>query len=104
MSFPRKSTCADGSKFSQNIFSQVWCHPVKTGMKQGRLIRSWLTVIFIFLFLFNLNIYLFIICKYTVAVFRHLRKGCQISLREVVSHHVVAGILTQDLWKSSQCS
>ena len=47
---------------------------------------------------------LFIICKYTVAIFRHTRRGCQISLRVVVSHHVVAGIWTQDLRKSSQCS
>ena len=45
-----------------------------------------------------------IIYKYTVAVFRHTRRGRQISLRVVVSHHVVAGIWTQDLWKSSQCS
>jgi hypothetical protein len=33
-----------------------------------------------------------IICKYTVAVFRHTRRGCQISLQMVVSHHVFAGI------------
>jgi hypothetical protein len=38
------------------------------------------------------KIYLFIICKYTVAVFRHSGGGCQISLWMVVSHHVVAGI------------
>jgi hypothetical protein len=44
---------------------------------------------------------IFIICKYTVAVFRHSRRGSQISLWMVVSHHVVAGIWTQDLWKSS---
>jgi hypothetical protein len=31
-------------------------------------------------------------CKYTVAVFRHSRRGSQISLWMVVSHHVVAGI------------
>jgi hypothetical protein len=48
--------------------------------------------------------YLFIICKYTVAVFRHTRRGHQISLQMVVSHHVVAGIWTQNLRKSSQCS
>jgi hypothetical protein len=30
--------------------------------------------------------------KYTVADFRHTRRGCQISLRVVVSHHVVSGI------------
>jgi hypothetical protein len=46
-------------------------------------------------------IYLFI-CKYTVAVFRHSRRGSQISLQMVVSHHVVTGIWTQDLWKSSR--
>jgi hypothetical protein len=45
-----------------------------------------------FFFFFFLKIYLFIICKYTVAVFRHSRRGSQISLRMVVSHHVVAGI------------
>jgi glucan phosphoethanolaminetransferase (alkaline phosphatase superfamily) len=45
-----------------------------------------------FLFLFFLKIYLFIICKYTVAVFRHSRRGRQILLQMVVSHHVVAGI------------
>jgi hypothetical protein len=31
-----------------------------------------------------------IISKYTVAVFRHTRRGCQIPLQVVVSHHVVA--------------
>jgi hypothetical protein len=46
---------------------------------------------FSFLFLsFLFKIYLFIICKYTVAVFRHSRRGHQISLQMVVSHHVVA--------------
>jgi hypothetical protein len=36
-----------------------------------------------------LRFILFIICKYTVAVFR---QGNQVLLRMVVSHHVVAGI------------
>jgi hypothetical protein len=45
-----------------------------------------------------------IICKYTVAAFRHTRRGCQISLQMVVSHHVVVGIWTQDFQKSSLCS
>jgi hypothetical protein len=35
---------------------------------------------------------LIVISKYTVAVFKHTRRGHQISLRMVVSHHVVAGI------------
>jgi hypothetical protein len=43
------------------------------------------------LFLFFLFI-IYFICKYTVAVFRHTRRGSQMSLRMVVSHHVVAGI------------
>jgi len=47
-------------------------------------------VFFVFVFFF-LKIYLFIICKYTVVVFRYTRRGHQISLRVVVSHHVVAG-------------
>ena len=46
----------------------------------------------------------FIIQKYTVAVFRHARKGHQISLWVVMSHHVVAGIWTQELQKSNQSS
>ena len=36
--------------------------------------------------------FIFIICKYTVAVFRHSRRGSHISLWMVVGHHVVAGI------------
>jgi hypothetical protein len=44
------------------------------------------------IFFFLKKIYLFIICKYTVVVFRYTRRGHQISLRVVVSHHVVAGI------------
>jgi hypothetical protein len=59
---------------------------------------------FTFFIFFLRFIYLFLICKYTVAVFRHSRRGRQISLRMVVSHHVVAGNWTQYLWKSSQCS
>jgi len=36
------------------------------------------------------KIYLFIY-KYTVAVFRHTRRGHRIPLQMVVSHHVLAG-------------
>jgi hypothetical protein len=51
---------------------------------------------FFFLFFFVCYIYIYfkdlfiIICKYTV--FRCTTRGHQISLRMVVSHHVVAGI------------
>jgi hypothetical protein len=54
------------------------------------------------LFFFFKDLFI-IIHKFTVAVFRHPRRGHQISLWVVVSHHMVAGIWTQDLWKSSQC-
>jgi hypothetical protein len=50
---------------------------------------SWLAQPLSFFFL---KIYLLIICKYTVAVFRHTRRGSQVLLWMVVSHHVVAGI------------
>ena len=53
---------------------------------------------------FFLKIYLFIVCEYTVAVFRHTRRGHRIPLQMVVSHHVVAGNWIQDFWKNSQCS
>jgi hypothetical protein len=33
-----------------------------------------------------------IMSKYTVSIFRHTRRGCQILLRMVVNHHMVAGI------------
>jgi hypothetical protein len=56
---------------------------------------------FCFYLFFLKKIYLLTICKYTVAVFRHSRRGSQISLQMVVSHHVVAGIWTPDLRKSS---
>jgi hypothetical protein len=39
-----------------------------------------------------LKIYLSYKCEYTVVVFRHPRRGHQIPLQMVVSHHVVAGI------------
>jgi hypothetical protein len=52
-------------------------------------------------FFFFFKIYLLYV-KYTVAVFRRTRRGHRISLRVVVSHHVVAGIWTSDLRKSSR--
>jgi hypothetical protein len=57
-----------------------------------RLRTNELTSGFFFLRFIYFIIYLFIICKYTVAVFRRTRRGHQISLWVVVSHHVVAGI------------
>jgi hypothetical protein len=31
------------------------------------------------------------VCEYTVAVFRHTRRGANVPLQMVVSHHVAAG-------------
>jgi hypothetical protein len=39
----------------------------------------------------DLFIYLFYVYEYTIALFRHTRRGHQIPLQIVVSHHVVAG-------------
>jgi len=43
------------------------------------------------LLFFFFKSYLCYICEHTVAVLRHTRRGHQISLQMVVSHHVVAG-------------
>ena len=47
--------------------------------------------LFFFFFFKDLFTYL-LICKYTVAVVRHTKRGHQVPLQMVVSHHVVAGI------------
>jgi hypothetical protein len=47
-------------------------------------------ILFFFFFFFFFKD-LFITCEYTVAVFRHTRRGHQIPLQMFVSHHVVAG-------------
>jgi hypothetical protein len=52
-----------------------------------------------------LKMYIFIMyTTFCLHVWLHARRRHQIPLQMVVSHHVVAGIWTQDLWKSSQCS
>jgi hypothetical protein len=43
-----------------------------------------------------------ILLKYTVSDFRDTRRGRRVSLRVAVSHHVIAGIWTQELQKNSQ--
>jgi hypothetical protein len=50
-----------------------------------------LQLIVLFSFFFFKDIFI-IISKNTEAVFRCTKRGCQISLQMVVSHHVVAGI------------
>jgi hypothetical protein len=81
------SLCRPG--WPQTQKSACLCLPSQVlGLKAGATMPSWK----IFFLKKDLFIYLFIICKYTVTVFRHSRRGHQISLWMVVSHHVVAGI------------
>jgi hypothetical protein len=54
--------------------------------------RHGFSFLFFLSFFFFLFLNLFIISNYTVAVFRCTRRGHQIPLWVVVSHHVVAGI------------
>jgi hypothetical protein len=49
-----------------------------------------LIICYIYMYMY-IYIYIYIYDEYTVAVFRHTRRRHQISLRMVVSHHVVAG-------------
>jgi hypothetical protein len=51
-------------------------------------------------FFFKRFIYSYYLYEYTIAIFRHTKRGYQIPLQMAVSHHVVAGNWTQDLWKS----
>ena len=57
---------------------------------------------FHFLFGFFFLIYLFYVYEVTVAVFRHTRRGYQIPLQMVASHHVVAGNWTQDSGRAEE--
>jgi hypothetical protein len=53
--------------------------------------ESLLCLFLLLLLLLLLKIYLFNVYEYTVAVFRYTRRGRQLTLQMVVSHHVVAG-------------
>jgi hypothetical protein len=46
---------------------------------------------FTYLYFTSFFFYLFNVYEYTVSIFMHTRRGRQISLQMVVSHHVVAG-------------
>jgi hypothetical protein len=52
------------------------------------------------MWVFVVVVYLFYVYEYTIAVFRHTRRVHLIPLEMVVSHHVVPGNWTYDLWKS----
>jgi hypothetical protein len=71
----------------------VHSHGRKHGNMQADMVLEDLRVV-----LKKKKISLFYLYEYTVAVFRHTRRGHQVPLQMVVNHHVVA------FWKSSQCS
>jgi hypothetical protein len=80
---------------SEDLLMDVMHHVCIQRLKGGTWVvtqSSQIQAFFSFLFSFSFLKDLFIICKYTVAVFRNNRRGHQISLQMVVSHHVVAGI------------
>jgi hypothetical protein len=67
------------------------CVCAQEGKKsQPQCCSSHLPTVFSFV-LFLRFMYLFYVCEYTVAVFRQTRRGHQIPLQMVVSHHVVGG-------------
>jgi hypothetical protein len=62
-----------------------------------------LSVFYKFSYLLGSGEVSFSVYEYTVPVFGHTRRGHQIPLQMVVSHHVVAGVWPWDLCKGSQC-
>jgi hypothetical protein len=85
---PRSLCLLDGYYTTTKLYPQSYfINFILSLVTQDFCLFGWLWFFKKYLF-----IYLFIICKYTVAVFRHSRRGNQISLQMVVSHHVVAGI------------
>jgi hypothetical protein len=70
----------------QCVCECVWCVCVVYGWKDGKIFDSFIGLGFLFFFKD-----LFYLYEYTVAVFRHSRRGYQTPLPMVVSHHVVAG-------------
>jgi hypothetical protein len=109
-----KKDCKEHNLYSFSCYScdlmrfvqrKIWWFWYSRRCYTYQCVQKYYSLIYIFPTIsFFLKIYLFIICKYTAAVFRHTRRGSQISLRMVVSYHVVAGTWTQYLQKNSQCS
>jgi hypothetical protein len=65
----------------------AWFQPSQA-VNPGLLLSFFCHFLFFFFFF---NIYLFNVYEYTVAIFRHTRRGHRIPLQMVMSHHVVAG-------------
>jgi len=60
-------------------------------MKIG-VIFVWGLLVTLSSFFFFKDLFIYFVYKYTVAIFRHSRRGHRILSQMVVSHHVVAGI------------
>jgi hypothetical protein len=63
-------------------------------------LASFNALIILDLLIYFMYIY-FYVYTYLFYVFMHTRGGHQIPLEMVMSHHVITGNWTQDLWKSS---
>jgi hypothetical protein len=63
--------------FGLNFSTRISVVPEWAFMLNAYCVETWIYEASLFLFFF-FKIYLFIICKYTVAVFRHSRRGSQI--------------------------
>ena len=94
------SNFSDDCRLNAHCITSLW---TMCAWYTGLLLVLFFDLVFGF-FCFHFLKDLFIICKYTVVVLGHTSRGCQVLLQMVVSHHVAAGIWTQDLRKSSQCS
>jgi hypothetical protein len=73
------------------IYSKILSQKAKTTPFFSPLSLSFSFFLSFSLSFFQRIIYSFYVHEYTVAVFRHTRRGHQISLQMVMSHHVVAG-------------
>jgi hypothetical protein len=76
--------------YSHKLFSV--CTHTQPGSIINRFSRKSIPRVYRLFMSFLSKIHLFNLCKYTVALFRHTRRGYQIPLQMFVSHHVVAGI------------
>jgi hypothetical protein len=95
-----------------NIWSPPSLHDVWAAFQGNSLILSQLwgsyilqvpTELSLRIWVFFKKNYLFYVYEYTVAFCRHTRREHRIPLQMVVTHHVVVGNWTHDLWKNSQC-
>jgi hypothetical protein len=77
-----------GFKFQHSCLEIRSFYPQPCHQLSDRLVVSRQLLFFFLIF----KIYLFILYKYTIADFRHPRRGHQVILQMIVSHYVVAGI------------